>query len=175
MKAGINLGPSRYRTRTWMRRLVLVAFAATLAHVAVDRLDRRALGALRDEAALEGVDDVAAGATWTEAQSRSLWHLAAVTASGASSALSPTELLGLVERAVPEGVTLVSVTLEPSLAEPSVLVEALASRAEDIAELEARFSSASGVAETRLLEERLMPGGELSVRLRARLSVGETP
>ena len=76
----------------------------------------------------------------------------------------------LCHDALLDEVALVGVSLEPSSSPPSLFLEAVARREEDVTALERRMAASSRVAATKLLGERNDLEGTLSVRLQVDLT-----
>jgi len=169
VRPGIYLGPRRGGLDRIVRRLAVVGVVATLAHAGWYVRTELELRELR--ASLEERDQLARVDVlpWTPDETRSLRHLVAVSASGAPEALAATELLSLLEDVLPESVTVVSATLTPAADDPGLVVEALASRQQDISDLEARLAAHARVERTEVLEERRSRDGSFSIRVQARL------
>lgn len=167
MKQGIHLGPARGRSRL-LRTMVLIAAIGTAGHWA---LMLRARGALeRDEAEAASAASTLDVAALSESQGQMLWELEAVASSGLLDSLSVTRVLHAVEEALPEGVALVSVSLNPTPPQPALVLEAFAQDQEAVRELEGAMVRSGGVLSTRLLEERPSRDGGLSVRLQVDLA-----
>ena len=174
MKSGIYLGPPIGSARGPGRFLVLFGVTATLFHFGIYVSQVRELAAVRSDVEWREATVVRAvnAASDSElAQERAvLARLSALSESGASTGILTTELLQLVANALPDDVALVSLSIEPSTSPPSLLVEAVARREEDVTALERRMAASNRVAATRLLGERSAADGTLSIRLQVELT-----
>lgn len=170
MKTGIYLGPPLRGARGLVRLLVVFAVIGTLFHLGIYLRQVRALDAVRSD--VEGREDgFANAASKPSADERAVVaRLAALSASGAPTSIPTTELLQLVAHALPDEVALVGVSFDPSTSPPSLLVDALARREEEVSLFERRMAASSRVAATRLLGERSASDGTLSVRLQVDLN-----
>lgn len=176
MKAGIYLGPPM-GPKGLVRTLLWLAVLGTLAHGAVffpQRADlvaaRRRLESYSD--ALEKETPGDAPREWSLSERAILGRLRLIADSGATSAIAPTDVLRLLEDALPDRVALVEVSFEASAARPSLTLDARAERAEDVTTLQEAIASSPLVSATELLSERRTRVGVLSVRLKVDL-VGE--
>ena len=174
MKSGIYLGPPLGSARGLGRLLVLFAVIGTLFHLGIYLRQVHELDVLRSDferregAIVSAASELAEGERG-EDERAVLARLRALSESGAPTTISLTELLRLVGSALPDEVALVGASLEPSSSPPSLLVEAVARREEDVTALERRLAASSRVAATRLLGERSAVDGTLSVRLQVDL------
>ena len=174
MKSGIYLGPPLGRARGLGRLLVLFGVIGTLFHLGIYLGQVRELDAVRSdverrEGAVANASSRAEGGL-AEDERAVLARLRALSESGAPTSILTTELLQLIANALPDEVALIGVSLEPSTSPPSLLVEAVVRRGEDVTALERRMAASSRVAATRLLGERSAPDGTLSVRLQVDLT-----
>jgi Fimbrial assembly protein (PilN) len=176
MKRGIHLGPPLAR-RAFASTFGLVVLGAIA--VALGILTYRAqreVAALRLEVpggesgtsarTTEPVSGSTSGAWSREAELR----LRSVLQSGLLGATSPTDALGAVASALPDGVVLASLSLSANPPNRSLLLEALADDAGKVTDLERRMARSPMVDATRLLEERRAAGGRLLVRLQVDLA-----
>lgn len=173
MKKGIHLGPplAKWSGPAAFALVVLVVLAAALAglgyrtyrQVTTLRLELRGGGEQR-----EAVPPSTAPASGESARAPAL-RLRSVLQSGMLAATPPTEALGTVASALPDGVNLASLSLKASPPKRSLLLEALAVDAERVTELQRRMARSPLVAATRLLEERRSAEGRLLVRLQVDL------
>ena len=172
MKSGIYLGPPVRGARGLGRFLVLFGVVGTLFHLGIYLVQVRELDAVRsDVERREGaVANAASDSELAEGERAVLARLRALSESGAPKSIRMTELLQLVANALPDEVSLVGVSVEPSTSPPRLLVEAVARREEDVTALERRMAASRRVAATRLLGERSAPDGTLSVRLQVDLT-----
>ncbi|GMR24632.1 MAG: hypothetical protein BMS9Abin37_3208 [Acidobacteriota bacterium] len=175
MKTGIYLGPPLRGARGLGRLLVLFGVVGTLLHLGIYLRQVRELDAVRSdverrEGAVANAASLLAEGELSEGERAVLARLGALSESGAPTSILTTELLQLVAHALPNEVALVSVSFDPSTSPPSLLVEALARREEDVTAFERRMAASSRVAATRLLGERSDPDGTLSVRLQVDLT-----
>ena len=175
MKSGIYLGPPIGGAPGLGRSLVLFGVIATLFHLGIYLSQVRELDAVRSdverrERAVVPVVNTASDSELAQGERAVLARLRALSESGVSTSILTTELLQLVANALPDEVALVSVSVEPSTSPPSLLVEAVARRAEDVTALERRMAASSRVAATRLLGERSAADGTLSIRLQVELT-----
>jgi hypothetical protein len=98
-----------------------------------------------------------------------LSRLRAAADSGVAAGMAPTELLQMVAAALPDEVAVVGMSLEPSVPRPSLVIDAIARREEDVTALERSMAAAEPVVATKLLGERTAADGSLSVRLQVDL------
>ena len=170
MKTGIYLGPPLRGARGLLRLLVVFGVIGTLFHLGIYLRQVRALDAVRSD--VERREDGFANAAPkpSEEERAVVARLAALSASGAPTSIPTTELLQLVAHALPDEVALVGVSFDPSTSPPSLLVDALARREEEVSLFERRMAASSRVAATRLLGERSASDGTLSVRLQVDLN-----
>ena len=143
MKSGIYLGPPLGRARGLGRFLVLFGVIGTLFHLGIYLGQVRELDAVRsDVERREGAVANAASDSELAAGERAvLARLRALSESGAPTSILTTELLQLVANALPDEVALIGVSVEPSTSPPSLLVEAVARREEDVTALERRMAA----------------------------------
>jgi hypothetical protein len=88
---------------------------------------------------------------------------------GTPNSLPPTAILRLVETALPGGMEAESLTYDRS-PRPSLTLEASSFGGDRVTELQRRFAASPSVLSTRLLEERRLPDGQLTVRIQVELS-----
>ena len=175
MKTGIYLGPPVRGARGLGRLLVLFGVMGTLSHLGIYLHQVRELDVVRSD--VERREDEVANAASLVAEGELsegargvVARLGALSESGAPTSILTTELLQLVAHALPDEVALVGVSFEPSSSPPSLLVDAVALREEDVTAFERRMAASSRVAATRLLGERSAPDGTLSLRLQVDLT-----
>ena len=173
MRAGIYLGPRSSRARRLGRLLVVAGVMGTVFHVGLYLRESSELGALRAD--VERRRSGAAGALSepginAREDRATLARLGAVFDSGAATTVSATELLQLIAGALPDDVALAGLSLEASSPRPSLLVDAVARREEDVTALERRIGASERVVATRLLGERRGLDGTFSIRLQVDLS-----
>jgi len=180
MKSGIYLGPPLGGARGLGKFLVLFGVIGTLFHLGIYLGQVREFEAVRSD--VERRDGAVANAysllvevELAESERAVLARLRALSESGAPTSILMTELLQLVANALPDEVALVGLSFDPSTSPPSLLVEALAQREQDVTALVRRMAASSRVAATRLLGERSAPDGMLSVRLRVDLNTVRAP
>jgi hypothetical protein len=142
----------------------------TLFHLGIYLRQVRALDAVRSDAERREDGFANAASKPSEDERAVVARLAALSASGAPTSIPTTELLQLVAHALPDEVALVGVSFDPSTSPPSLLVDALARREEEVSLFERRMAASSRVAATRLLGERSASDGTLSVRLQVDLN-----
>ncbi len=176
MKKGIHLGPPLAR-----RAFVSTAAVVVLAALGVI-LGGLTYGVYREVAALRleargGEGGASAppraptAALASDGSNRSAAvRLRAILQSGLLAATYPTDALGAVGSALPDGVILTSLSLKAAPPNPGLLLEALAVDAENVTELQRRIARAPMVTATRLLEERQSVDGKLAVRLQVDLA-----
>ena len=160
------------RASRWAGAVLLLAALGTLAHAVLYAFDRSEVEVLRARVEASERDVPESDASWSQAERVVLARLRAADASGAPRCLSPTEVLKSLEEALPDGIAVVGLTLEPFSPSPMLVVEAVAATEGDVSELQRRVSGApsSGLVSTELLEERLAPDGTRSVRLQIELA-----
>lgn len=173
MKEGIHLGPPRPKLPAVLRGLgsALAASAVVLA-VLVLR-DRREVAELRQD--VERLTEEASRSASEDVDVKVASSLETILVSGLLEAVAPTEALRLVSSSLPDGMSLVSLSLDASPPNRSLTLEATAMSASEVTELERRITTSSMVSGTTLLEERRLPGGALSVRLQVDLLGGGAP
>lgn len=170
MKTGIYLGPPLRGARGLVRLLVVFGVIGTLFHLGIYLRQVRALVAVRSDVERREEGFANAVSKPSEDERAVVARLAALSASGAPTSILTTELLQLVAHALPDEVALVGVSFDPSTSPPSLLVDALARREEEVSLFERRMAASSRVAATRLLGERSASDGTLSVRLQVDLN-----
>ncbi|HEY7819463.1 MAG TPA: hypothetical protein VIG29_14660 [Vicinamibacteria bacterium] len=175
MKQGINLGRPRSGSggfRAAIAALLAAAAAGALllsilygrarAEVellASDVASREALAldeSRRNELSPEGMQFVGA-------------RLRLALDSGTPESLRPTSILRLVETALPGGIEVESLTYDRS-PRPSLTLEASSLGGDRVTELQRRFAASASVLSTRLLEERRLPDGQITVRIQVELA-----
>jgi Fimbrial assembly protein (PilN) len=176
MKKGIHLGPPLARPAFASTLAVVVLAASSVVLGALTYGAYREVVPLRLEVsrALEGASAPPPAGTAelsSEQSNRSAAiRLRSVLQSGLLASTFPTDALGAVVSALPDGVVLTSLSLKPSPPNPGLLLEALAVDAERVTELQRRITRSPLVSATRLLEERRSVDGKLAVRLQVDLS-----
>jgi hypothetical protein len=173
MRQGIHLGPPQPKLPAMARALgaALFALAATFGLLAL-RAGRDVM-ALRAEVAR--LDEEMVSVTPLDSNRPAVAsRLRAVLASGWFDAVVPTEALQLLGNALPVDVTAVNVTLHASAPNRSLTLEATATGASGVTELQRRISSSPMASGTTLLEERRLPDGKLAIRLQVDLRGSET-
>lgn len=178
MRAGIYLGARRGSLRRAGLAFAWLFLALTVAHAVLRYGQWRELAAARaDTEALGGntTDSLGGAAGQDDADRELLARLRAALDIGTMAAVPPTEVLRLLESTLPEGVVLVSVSIEPSPPRASLTLEAVAESASDVTKMQESVAGSDRVASTELLEERRAPDGTLSVRLQVNLHGGRLP
>lgn len=181
MNQGINLASRPVRIGAFPRALgataLLLALLATGIHFAwwfrarsdvirtqedvarmENRLDFLVQSSRKSQRVLEGAP-ASDGVQW----------LIAVERSGATKAVHPTEVLGVVADALPRDARILTLRLEPTPPEATMIIEALAGDPPSAADLVTGLSESSSVLETEILEERHQSSGDILLRISASL------
>jgi hypothetical protein len=170
MRQGIYLGRPPARSSRAVSIALVAAAAAALGLAVLYQRTRSQVDALASEVqglerALEpSASDPASGGERFVAE-----RLRLVLGSGAADAVPPTELLRLVESALPDETVLgrLSYSATP---EPTLTLEATTVGGDRVTEMERRLQASPSVATTSLLEERRLADGRLGVRIRVGLA-----
>jgi len=172
MRNGIYLGPPVGRSRRLAWALVLVGSLATVAHVSSFARERARVDALRVSVERQQSAGGAGASNVLGTDGRAVVaRLRAAAASGVTVRLSPTEMLQLIESALPDQMALVDVSFDPSSSPPSLLMEATARRDQDVTLLQKRMADSRRVSATQRLGERTSADGTLAVRLQVDLAM----
>lgn len=169
MKTGIYLGPSFGRTRTLGRALVSVGIIGTLFHGGAYWRQSNELAALRADIESREGGGASMPSELDDDARALLARLSAASQSGVTTTTAPTQVLRIIAAALPDDVALVGIAVEASSARPSLVVDAIARREEDVTALERGMAASHRVASTKLLGERTAADGSLSVRLQVDL------
>ena len=176
MRSGIYLGPVSTRTPPIAMVLVVVACAGTLFHLAAYLRPRAELETIRSEAARRESEVRAPGAVAaTDVDAGVVARLRGASISGVALVRAPTELLQLVQEALPDGVAVSGLTLELASNGPTMVVDAIAREDRDVTTLQQRLAASPPVAATEVLEERVGPDGTLAIRLQVSLAERADP
>ena len=170
MKQGIYLG--RPSARSSLPEMLVVAAAATAGLVLGFQYQRtRAeVESLASEVRQhEGSLGTSAAGTDSEEARLAVERLRLVLGSGAADAVPTTELLRLVDSALPEGVVLSSLSFDAE-PRPTLTLEASTLGGERVTEMERRLRASPLVAGTSLLAERRTGDGRLEVRIQVGLA-----
>jgi hypothetical protein len=171
MKQGIHLGPPPARSSLpVLMALLVVAAAAAVVLALIHQRTRSEVRALeREVRSLEEAREPSAQGPGPEEARRQAERLRLVLGSGASDTVSPTDLIRLVDGALPEGVVLGRLSFSAA-PEPVLMLEASTMDGDRITELERRLRASPSVATTSLLEERRLADGRLGLRLQVDLA-----
>jgi hypothetical protein len=170
MKQGIYLGRPPARSSLPQTLALAAAAAAALALAFLYQRTRTEVQALASEVReLERSLETSTAETDSEGTRLAVERLRLVLGSGAADALPSTELLHLVESALPEGVLLSRLSFNTA-PQPILTLEASTLGGERVTEMERRFRASPLVTTTSLLEERRIPDGRLAVRIQVGLA-----
>lgn len=169
MRSGIYLGPPIGRLRPLVWTLSLFGAIGSVFHVASYLRERAEVASLR--ATVEGQRIAGRASPTSESDARVvLAQLRAASLSGVAATSSPTDVLELIEGALPDQVALVSVSFEPASTPESLLMEAIVRRDADVSAMQQHIADSPRVTGTQLLGERRSSDGTLFVRLQVDLS-----
>jgi hypothetical protein len=175
MKQGINLGPPPSRSGGLRAALATLLAAAAAGALVLSILYGRARAEVQSlESDVASREALAPGGSREGALSREGMHflgarLRLALDAGTPESLRPTSILRLVETALPGGIEVESLTYDRS-PRPSLTLEASALGGDRVTELQRRFAASASVSSTRLLEERRLPDGRLTVRIQVELA-----
>jgi hypothetical protein len=150
--------------------LLVVAAAAAVALASMVQRARSEVQALeRELRGLEESLESSAQGPAPEEVLRQAERLRLALGSGASDAVSTTDLIRLVDGALPEGVVLARMSFSAT-PQPVLMLEATTTDGDRITEMERRLRASRPVATTSLLEERRLADGRLALRLQVDLA-----
>ena len=170
MKEGIHLGRPKQGVPFLGRVLLVVAGAGMVALGLLYHGAHRELALLKASPMDEETSIPASSLVSSEPARGVASRLRAVVDSGALLLPPPTEVLRTTASVLPETMLLTSW----SLANASLLLEAVAAEESQVSELQRRMEDSPLVSGTRLLEERRLGDGRLAVRLEFSLKESST-
>jgi len=169
MKQGINLGRPPAGSIRPLIALVVAAGAAALALGFLYHRSRVEAASLASEVASLSESLIEPPAALSADRERFVAaRLRLALDSGALGTVSPTALLRLVEKALPEGVVVGRLSFNAS-PQQSLTLDAVALGGDLVTELQRRLSAAPLVSSTGLLEERRLADGRVAVRIQVGL------
>jgi hypothetical protein len=169
MRQGIHLGAASARPKHPVTALVASALVGALALGILCQRERGKIEAFENEIArLEEAFRGSPSRTAIEQARFAAARLSFALDSGAPESVPPTALLHLAEKALPQGIVLERLSFDGS-GERSLTIEASALGDDRVTELQRRLLASAFVAATRVLEERRLPDGGLTVRVQVDL------
>lgn len=177
MYQGINLASRPIRIRRFVRvmrsTIVLLALLTTGIHLLWWLRTKEDVTRIREdvgvmEARLDLLVQKADAAYRTlerEPSPEIIQWLIALERSGATKAVDPTEILAVIDDALPVGARVLSLRLEGSPPDTEMTIEAIADNPLSVADFVSGLSDSSYVLETEILEERHLSDGEIMLRI----------
>ncbi len=169
MKQGIHLGRPKPRLGRFVALLFAAAGAGTLVMGVLYQSARTENAALANEVvSLQEFLEKTEPRLPSDEDRSVAARLRLALDAGASGAIPPTAVLGLVESTLPENVVLERLSYGTS-PKPGIQLDVSTLDSERVTELQRRLQAAPLVSATSLLEERRLEGGRLAVRIQVDL------